>query len=180
MERSNKPRNVHLWVISFGDPPDRGTFPYRMSSIRAHPHLRLVGVSEASDGVAHRARQSVTRENHAAATNPGLDPTDPRWVLAVRAYSQLQGSSLTPTRRQRLIQTAGGMGVRPFDANLIIAIVQDHARRGKGLGDAAGTVALLEPPPQHRDREEQATLRWAMAILSAVVANIFLIWWLTG
>ncbi len=72
------------------------------------------------------------------------------------------------------------MGVRPFDANLIIAIVQDHARRGKVLGDAAGTVALLEPPPQRRDRDEQATLRWATAILTALVANIFLIWWLVG
>ncbi len=151
-----------------------------MSSIQAHPHLRLVGVSEASDGAAHRARQSVTRENRAAAANPRLDPTDPRWVLAVRAYSQLQGSSLTPTRRQQLIKTAGGMGVRQFDANLIIAIVQDHARRGKGLGDAAGTVALLEPPTTRRGRDEHATLRWAVAILTAVVANIFLIWWLTG
>lgn len=151
-----------------------------MSSIRAHPHLRLVGVSEASDGSAQRARQAVTRENRAAAANPGLDPTDPRWVLAVRAYSQLQGSSLTPTRRQQLIKTAGGMGVRQFDANLIIAIVQDHARRGKGLGDAAGTVALLEPPATRRGRDEQATLRWAVAILTAVVANIFLIWWVTG
>ncbi len=151
-----------------------------MSSIRAHPHLRLVGVSEASDGAAQRARRSVTWENHAAATNSSLDPTDPRWVLAVRAYSQLQGSSLTPTRRQRLIKTVGGMGVRQFDANLIIAIVQDHARRGRELGDAAGTVALLEPPQQRRGRDEQATLRWAIAIVTAVVANIFLIWWLTG
>jgi hypothetical protein len=72
------------------------------------------------------------------------------------------------------------MGVRPFDANLIIAIVQDHARRGKDLGDAAGTVALLEPPPRRRGHDEHATLRWAVAIITAVVANIFLIWWLTG
>jgi hypothetical protein len=151
-----------------------------MSTIRAHPHLRLVGVSEASDGVAVRARQSVTRENQAAAANPALDPTDPRWVLAVRAYAQLQGASLNPNRREKLIRSAGGMGVRPFDANLIIAIVQDHARRGKDLGDAAGTVALLEPPPRRRGHDEHATLRWAVAIITAVVANIFLIWWLTG
>ena len=130
--------------------------------------------------MAVRARQSVMRENQAAAANTALDPTDPRWVLAVRAYSQLQGASLNPNRREKLIQSAGGMGVRPFDANLIIAIVQDHARRGKDLGDAAGTVALLEPPPRRRGHEEHATLRWAVAIITAVVANIFLIWWLTG
>ena len=87
---------------------------------------------------------------------------------------------MTPERRARVLQTAERLGLRPFDANLIIAIVQDHARRGKDLGDAAGTVALLEPPPRRRSRDEHATLRWATAILTAVVANIFLIWWLTG
>ncbi len=144
-----------------------------MSSIGAHPHLRLVGAPD-------RAREAVKQENVAAAANPSLDPTDPRWVLAVRAYSQLQGTAMTPDRRERLIRNAGGMGVRPFDANMIIAIVQDHARRGNDLSDAASTVALLEPPPRRRSRDEGATLRWASAILTALVANIFLIWWLLG
>lgn len=148
-----------------------------MTSMQAHPHLRLVGVDEASDGVAERARHAVGAENRAAAANTRLDPTDPRWVLAVRAYSQLQGSSLTPDRRQKLIQTAGGMGVRPFDANLIIAIVQDNARRGRDLGEAAGTVAMLEPPAR---RSRDTTLRWAAALLSALAANLLLIWWLKG
>ena len=150
-----------------------------MTLIGATTHLRLVGLNEASEGTAQRARQAVASENRAAAANPALDPTDPRWVLAVRAYSQLQGTALTFDRRQRLLRTADGLGVRPFDANMIIAIVQDHARRGNDLRDAAGTVALLEPPPRRRRREE-FTLRWASAIMTALVANIFLIWWLLG
>lgn len=153
--------------------------PYRMSSIGTHPHLRLVGVSDAHQDGPEWARHDVAAENKAAASNTKLDPTDPRWVLAVRAYSQLQGTALTPDRRERLVQNAKTMGVRPFDANLIIAIVQDHARRGNDLGDAAGTVALLEPPARRRS-DESVTLRWAAAILSALVANLFLMWWLLG
>ena len=151
-----------------------------MTSIEATTQLRLVGVSEASEGTAQRARQAVTAENRAAAANPDLDPTDPRWVLAVRAYSQLQGSALTFDRRQQLMRTADGMGVRQFDANMIIAIVQDHARRGAPLSSAAGTVALLEPPARRRRDNGAVMLRWIAAITSAVGANAFLIWWLLG
>ena len=151
-----------------------------MTSIGAQTQLRLVGVSDPSEGRAQRARQAVAAENRAAAANPDLDPTDPRWVLAVRAYSQLQGTALTFDRRQRLMRTADGLGVRPFDANMIIAIVQDHARRGVPLSSAAGTVALLEPPARRRHDDGAVMLRWIAAIASALGANAFLIWWLLG
>ena len=151
-----------------------------MTSVAATTHLRLVGVNEASQGTAQRARQAVTAENRAAAANTGLDPTDPRWVLAVRAYSQLQGTALTFDRRQRLLRSAEGLGVRPFDANMIIAIVQDHARRGEPLSNAAGTVSLLAPPTRRRRETGDVMLRWIAAIASALTANAFLIWWLLG
>ena len=121
-----------------------------MSNAASQPHLRLVGVDDAE--VLERwhrrrqARQEAARETRAAAGNPSLEPTDPRWVLAVRAYSQLQGTTMTPERRQRMIRTARTLGVRPFDANLVIAIVQDHARRGLTLQEAEGTLKLLEKP----------------------------------
>lgn len=151
-----------------------------MTSVAATTHLRLVGVNEASEGSAQRARQAVASENRAAAANTGLDPTDPRWVLAVRAYSQLQGTALSFDRRRRLMRTANGLGVRSFDANMIIAIVQDHARRGSPLSNAAGTVALLEPPAGRRRGDGAVMLRWIAAIASALTANAFLIWWLLG
>ena len=117
-----------------------------MSTVDAQPHLRLVGAADGWTDALTRARQAVADENRAAAANRSLNPTDPRWVLAARAYSQLQGSALTYERRMRVMRTARRLGVRPFDANLIIAIVQDQARRGRGLPEAAGTIALLEPP----------------------------------
>ena len=58
---------------------------------------------------------------------------DPRWVLAVRAAGMLQAGPaaiLTPDRRRRLVVLASSMGLRPFDAALVIAIVQDAARAG--------------------------------------------------
>jgi hypothetical protein len=119
----------------------------------------------------------VIRENRRAAQNPTLEPTDPRWVLAARAYSQLQGSTMTPERRQRVMRTANLLGVRPFDASLIIAIVQDRARRGEGLAQAASTLALVHKPKRHWP-VSHTSLRWIAAIAAALMANILLIWWL--
>ena len=149
-----------------------------MSTVDAQPHLRLVGAADGWTDALTRARQAVADENRAAAANRSLNPTDPRWVLAARAYSQLQGSALTYERRMRVMRTARRLGVRPFDANLIIAIVQDQARRGRGLPEAAGTIALLEPPGTRSAGWTWA--RWIAAAACAVAANTFLIWWLTA
>ena len=124
-----------------------------MTQSSAATHLRLVG-QEPADLSARRAREAVIRENRRAAQQPDLDPTDPRWVLAVRVWSQLDGSALTPDRRERLLATARRLGLRPFDANVIIAVVQDHARRGATLADAADTLAnvpRVEPRRLGRD-----------------------------
>lgn len=149
-----------------------------MAAHASGSNLRLVGGADplalATWRDHQRARQDVARENHTAARSP-LDPGDPRWVLAARAYSQLQGTTLTPDRRDRVLQTARLLGVRPFDANVIIAIVQDTARRGQPLGDAHG---LIEMVPEPARRGDAGWGRWAAAILLATVANLFLIWWL--
>jgi hypothetical protein len=149
-----------------------------MSTADAQPHLRLVGAADWWGDARTRARRAVADENRAAAANRGLSPTDPRWALAARAYSQLQGSALTQERRLQVMRTARRLGVRPFDANLIIAIVQDQARRGRGLREAAGTISLLEPP--RRRSVAWTWARWAAAAACAAAANVFLIWWLTG
>jgi hypothetical protein len=157
-----------------------------MSSVPAQPRLRLVGAHD-SDARAdwarsRRVRQEVIRENRKAAGNPALAPTDPRWVLAVRAYGQLQGTAMTPERRQRVMRTAEHLGVRPFDASVIIAVVQDHARRGETLGDAAPTLALLhKPEPPRAARRSWHWLRWIAAIGAAIIANgLLMLWILSG
>ena len=55
---------------------------------------------------------------------------DARWVFAVRVSQAMQGSMLVPEKREKLIRAGRVMGLSPFDCNLIIAILQDQARRG--------------------------------------------------
>ena len=139
------------------------------------PRFRLVGCDEKRLGA--EAARSVALENRSAARNPLLDPADPRWVLALRAHAQLQGSALPPERRERLMRMAAELGVRHFDASMIIAIVQDQARRGRRLGESAGTLVRLEPPV--RRRSAAVVLRWIAAVAGAIVLNAMLIRWLS-
>lgn len=60
---------------------------------------------------------------------------DPRWVLAIRTAEQLQGSVLSPHRRDRLLRMGEAFGLSIFDSNLVIAIIQDQARRGHAPPD---------------------------------------------
>lgn len=140
-------------------------------------HLRLVGATE--DHHHATARQAVAQENRMAVGGGGLTPHDPRWVLAARAYSQLQGETLAPDRRERVMRTAQALGIRPFDANVIIAIVQDGARRRQPLGAAQPMLQLLDRPAPPESARSIWT-RWLGAVVLAVIANIMLIWWLIG
>lgn len=155
-----------------------------MSQAAIPPRLRLVGTDDpevvANWPDARAARQKVIRENRAAGLNPSLDPTDPRWVLAVRAYSQLEGSTLTPERRKRVMRTAEQLGMRPFDANMVIAIVQDRARTNEKLSDAHGSLALLRKPTARIRTNRSIWLHWSGAIIAGIVATWLLIRWFLG
>lgn len=78
----------------------------------------------------------VTQENLSAANfASGVGNTDPRWLLAVKTSSLIEGGKaglLTPARRREVLNLAGQLRLRSFDANLVIAIVQDAARAGEG------------------------------------------------
>jgi len=146
----------------------------------SHPRLRLVSRDDAAAwSHGRRERRDVIRENRAAAGGRDLDPTDPRWTLAVRTHTMLQGTALTPERRERVMRTARLLGVRPFDANVIIAVVQDQARRGETLAPAASILKLL-PAPKSRPTTAFWIARWIAVIASAVVANLLLIRWILG
>ncbi len=123
-----------------------------------------------------RQRWAIARENHSAVGAPGLDPTDARWVLAARVRSQLQGSVLTPERRDQLMRTARVLGLRPFEASVIVAIVQDQARRGAELDEVESVLALLHPPV--RRSSDGLLLRIAVAMLCALTATALLIRWI--
>lgn len=112
----------------------------------AKPVLRLVhadevgGVrlsSERNDRPARgaAARSRVERENRSAAEMSALDA---RWVFAVQVAREIEMSGapragvLAPERRRNLVRLATRLGLRQFDANLVIAIVQDGCRTGEG------------------------------------------------
>ena len=112
--------------------------------------------------------------NHAA---------DPRWVLAVRVAEQLEGALLSPEKRHRLIRTAVVIGLTAFDANLIIAIVQDQARRGH-TGPAAPQaaqeqLAMISLPQQRRRAAHKRRLHISITVAIILTLELAIILWLT-
>lgn len=112
-----------------------GPFVWRLSHVvDGGPRLALPGAH-----APRRADRAVARANRAAAA---LGADDARAIFSARVAGALEGGRaavLRPEHRRRLVGAAAGMGLRPFDANLIIAIVQDAARRG----EAAQTSPLV-------------------------------------
>lgn len=103
--------------------------------------LRLVNTDDAPHASSlpedhaqgRHAAWRIATENHEASR---LAVTDARWVFAVQVSRNLSGGragALPPERRAALMSTARTFGLRPFDASLIIAVVQDGARTGEGL-----------------------------------------------
>lgn len=90
---------------------------------------------------------------HTRRATPALMGDDARWVFAVRVRREVQGGHaaiVTPESRKRLLRLANRLGLRDFDANLVIAIVQDDARTFGGTlpipsESAKGPLALVRP-----------------------------------
>lgn len=158
------------------------------STVFTGPRPRLAGEGTAKDpnptgdndpqrGYSHDTPQPRLRlVGTGAMVKPDLTPprgaaiagtSDPRWVLAVRVAEQLQGSILPPAKRERLVNIGKMFGLTAFDANLIIAIVQDQARRGYAPSycPTAGEPQLrMVPPPQSK--------RWMTGRRTLLIAGI--------
>ena len=155
--------------------------------IERQPHPKL-------DARAERLfRQAVAREMLLAresAREPDFDPNDARWRLATETQQALQGAVLAYEDRRSLLALAHRMGIRAFDANLILAIVQDRARRGESLQSAAPTIAVLPRPtaaassvmPSSVEPSSvtlpSVTLLWVAAIALAMLVDSILIAWI--
>jgi len=102
-----------------------------------------------------------------------LQPNDPRWVLAIRTNELMQGPLLRPEHRENLLRLGRMLGLTPFEANLVLAIVQDQARRGEPLSSAAGNLAMV---PQYRPakarRRWRTALAWAAAFIAVEIALV--------
>jgi len=133
------------------------------------PPLRLAGTD------ASAAPHSTAAQ--AAPQAPVADATDPRWVLAVRTAELLEGAILAPEKRQRLIRMGRVMGLTVFDCNLVIAVVQDQARRGHAPAHCptAGAAQLaMVPAPRYGGILARLRQRPALLIASIVVTMIAL------
>jgi hypothetical protein len=158
-------------------------------SLQSGPVLRLVNADAASGhhptrgAIApdlRRAAGSVATENRSAA---GLAALDARWVFAVHVARTLDGGKaavLSPEKRRELIGGALRMGLRTFDANLVIAIVQDAARRGESplSRETEFCLKLVKAPSERGSEGWNWMLIVGMALLLAGGALAGLMIWI--
>lgn len=129
-------------------------------------------------------RSTGTPSNRGTALGePITSPNDPRWVLALRTAQRLQGDILTFERRQQLQRVGQLLGLTPFSISLIIAIVQDQARRGYAPEDCpiAGEQQLrMVRLPSTEGRGPKA-MRVALAIAGLLAIELLVVKaWLLG
>jgi len=142
-----------------------------------HTHATHLRLAITQDDPASR----IGEENSRAAAQAPLIASDPRWVLAARVFAQLDHGALEPQRRQRLIELAQRMGIRPFDAQVIIALVQDRARRGEHLHSAAPALAMIDLHDPAAAQPAQPILAAALFILgSSVLLTLLIARWILG
>ncbi len=127
-------------TASPGPPPAR----QRVVQFGALAALQTARTNDRGSRAERAARAEVARENLLAST---LSPGDARWLMAVRTASCLEGGQaafLPQDRRRALMAEGARVGLRPFDTSLIIAIVQDNARRGlTALGEESRSMLTL-------------------------------------
>ncbi|XVJ60154.1 MAG: hypothetical protein HEQ23_12465 [Tepidisphaera sp.] len=147
----------------------------RLVGTDATPHVEPARRPEAREAVIRRvaeeaaARREVARENRLAST---LSPQDARWRLAVDVASSLEGGKaamLTPERRRKLLVRAEELGLRPFDANLVIAVVQDAQTEGRALTPETQARLLLVRPADPAKLDAAGRKFIAALILAAVM-----------
>lgn len=185
-------RLVGTGPLPLGDTLPRGIMTARVlarSQARSEARLAGGGAAIQTEGKPHARAQpadtpgpAFTPAEHQAVADARaahrLTPTDARWLLAVRTARALHATKgaphaavLPPELRDELMAAARELRLRPFDAALIIAIVQDSARAGLGaLGPAtAGRLEHIAPvPPRPRDRTA-VLMQAASAVLLAAV-----------
>lgn len=131
---------------------------------------------------AEQARASVIRANAAASAMSALDA---RWMLAQAVSANLElgtVAALQPEKRARLVAHAAALGLRPFDANLVIAIVQDQARQGRSLDrDAAERLSMISPAHSRggtarAESDELLRLLVIAAGLGMIILSVLIAW----
>jgi hypothetical protein len=162
------PHHPTLRLVRSDDAAMRRAMPGREAESAASRRESAERIPSTRD----RAVERIARENAAAASLAALDP---RWVLAVQVSRELQGGRaavLTPEGRRRLLLVGNRLGLRAFDSNLVIAIVQDGARAGEDpLGsNAQGRMRLVGREQELADARPGPG--WGMVAAVALIAGI--------
>ncbi len=163
---------LRRWVSRVRQGPPHPHLNPRHSAIRSHS-LKLTGEplpEPSSDRAAKQIGAPIT------------GPKDPRWILALRTSDLLQGDILAPQDRDRLLKLGKVLGLTPFDANMIIAIIQDQARRGyePRYCAAAGEPQLRMIPLPTTEKLDTRPLYVAGIIGLFILAELLCVHWLLG
>lgn len=167
--RLRAPRDVSSWQgVSAPLATDP---PIRMTQSAFHPpkvSLRLVRPEEELPRAQRAEVRDVALENRLAA----LSADDVRLSFATQVATRIEGGKaaiLRPAARERLLSEGKAVGLRPFDVSLVIAIVQDAARRGEGVatGPVSSRLGLVGPG-------EGARRDWWPLVLGVVLGLVML------
>ena len=113
-----------------------------------------------------------------------LPAEDARLILARRTAEQLEGgrlARLSPMRRRGLERLSTRLGLREFDASLVIAIAQDAARNGERVeSNAVGGRLQMVREPTSPARGGAWAWRLASATALAAVMLLGLVRWVGG
>ena len=157
-----------------------------MSTFRPSLVIETTPESESSDSrsralrALETTRRRVALENRLAADAPELDPRSPHLRLAGRVAGALEGAVLPPERRAELVAHARDLGVREFDANLVIAVIQDRMRRGEPLDDVLGPLEVLDRTRPPRVGDHLRAVLGGVAVGIAGGLAVLAIRWFTG
>ncbi len=126
------------------------------------------------------ARREVALENRLAAGTAEIDPGSPHLALAGRVQKRLQGCILPPESRRSLLREAHSLGVREFDAHLVMAVIQDRARRNEPLDDIAGPLEVLARGHARAPRSHATWVLGGAALGLAIGLATLALRWLTN
>ena len=129
-----------------------------------------------SRGPARSARPATPR----VADDAGFNPAQAFAALVSTHIEGGRAGIVRPEARRGLMRAALAAGLRPFDATLIIAMVQDRARRGEPLGESARDPRLVAVKVPEKKLPLAALASAALTVTLAASMFALVITWLAG